>query len=154
MENVIEFETLCLHDKFWGLITTFWTKFGIQYAPSPAKLQIKMCFWKSFPFPTIPGNTSVSFPLPKFSFLFLLPNIGNAISHSCSHSQKLGMQFFIPIPVTKIWECAELFPFPFPKSKKSFPFTQMFTQMLPKMPKITISCISSWKLHKVAISCK
>ena len=27
----------------------------------------------------------MSFPLPKFSFLFLLPNIGNAISHSCSH---------------------------------------------------------------------
>ena len=36
-------------------------------------------------FLTIPRNTSVSFPLPKFSFLFLLPNIGNAISHSCSH---------------------------------------------------------------------
>ena len=107
-------------------------------------------------FLTIPRNTSVSFPLPKFSFLFLLPNIGNAISHSCSHSQKLGMQFFIPIPVTKIWEWAEVFPFPFPKSKKSFPFTQMFTQMLPKNVKSWKNAENYHKLHKflkVALSC-
>ena len=31
------------------------------------------------------------------------------------------MLFFIPIP--KIWEWVELFPFPFPKSQKSFPLT-------------------------------
>ena len=144
---------------FWNqLRTTFWTKFGIQYAPSPAKLQIKMCL--SFPFLTIPRNTSVSFPLPKFSFLFLLPNIGNAISHSCSHSQKLGMQFFIPIPVTKFGNGLSYSrshsqnPKSHSRSPKCSPKCCQKMSKVGKMPKITISCISSWKLHKVAISCK
>ena len=42
---------------------------------------------------------------------------------SRSHSQKLGMKFFIPVPVPKVWEWAEPFPFPFPNHQKSFPLT-------------------------------
>ena len=62
------------------------------------------------------------------------------------------MQFFIPVP--KIWEWAELFPFPFPKSKKSFPFTP--GQMLPKNVKSWKNAENYHKLHKflkVALSC-
>ena len=47
---------------------------------------------REFPFPTIPGNTSLPFPFPKF-----------------------GNEFFIPVPVPKSWECYFPFPFPFPK---------------------------------------
>ena len=46
---------------------------------------------REFPFPTIPGNTSLPFPFPK---------VGNG--------------FFIPIPVPKSWEWNSSFPFPFP----------------------------------------
>ena len=61
-------------------------------------------------------------PVPEsrewnLSFPFPFPKIGNGICHSRSHSQKLGMLFFIPVPVPKIWEWVEQFPFPFPKSK-------------------------------------
>ena len=51
----------------------------------------------------------------NLSFPFLFLKIGNEFCHSRSHSQKLGMLFFIPVP--KIWEWVEQFPFPFPKSK-------------------------------------
>ena len=61
--------------------------------------------WAGIP---VPGNTGLPFPFPK---------IGHGICHSRSHSQKLGMLFFIPVPVPKIWEWVEQFPFPFPKSK-------------------------------------
>ena len=44
---------------------------------------------REFPFPTIPGNTSLPFPFPK---------VGNG--------------FFIPIPVPKSWEYNCSFPFP------------------------------------------
>jgi len=103
-------------------------------------------------FLTIPRNTSVSFPLPKFSFLFLLPNIGNAISHSCSHSQKLGMQFFISIPVTKFWEWAELFPFPFPKSKCHSRSPKCSPKGCQKMSKVG-KMPRCHKFLKVALSC-
>ena len=80
-----------------------------------------------FPFPIIPGNNNVSFPFPKFgnriSIPVPVPNNWEWNFHSRSHSQKLGMQFVIPIPVPKLWEWVELFPFPFPKSQKSFPLT-------------------------------
>merc|ERR1711974_469069 len=59
-----------------------------------------------FPFPIIPGNNNVSFPFPK---------VGNGICHSRSHSQKLGMEFVIPVPIPKSWESYFSFPFPFPK---------------------------------------
>ena len=59
-----------------------------------------------FPFPIIPGNNNVSFPFPK---------VGNGICHSRSRSQKLGMEFVIPVPIPKSWECYFSFPFPFPK---------------------------------------
>ena len=59
-----------------------------------------------FPFPIIPGNYNVSFPFPK---------VGNRICHSRSRSQKLGMEFVIPVPIPKSWECYFSFPFPFPK---------------------------------------
>ena len=49
------------------------------------------------------------------SFLFPFPKIGNGFFHFHSRSQKLGKLFFIPVP--KILEWAEQFPFPFPKSK-------------------------------------
>ena len=56
---------------------------------------------REFPFLTIPGNTGLPFPFPKY---------GNEFFHS--RSQKLGMQFSIHVPVSKIRECN--FPFPFP----------------------------------------
>ena len=40
------------------------------------------------------------------------------------------MEFFIPIPVPKIWEWIELFPFP--KSQKSFPLTPALNLLLFK----------------------
>ena len=46
---------------------------------------------REFPFPTIPGNTSLPFPFPK---------VGNG--------------FFIPIPAPKSWEWNSSFLFPFP----------------------------------------
>ena len=44
-------------------------------------------------------------PIPKnwewnLSFPFPFPKVGNAIFHSRSRSQNLGMQFDIPVPVT------------------------------------------------------
>ena len=48
-------------------------------------------------------------------FSFLFPKIGNGICHSRSRSQKLGMEFNIPVPIPKSWECYFSFPFPFPK---------------------------------------
>ena len=63
-------------------------------------------FLRKFPFPIIPGNNNVSFPFPK---------VGNGICHSRSRSQKLGMEFVIPVPIPKSWECYFSFPFPFPK---------------------------------------
>ena len=33
------------------------------------------------------------------------------------------MQFFIPVPVPKVWEWVEPFPLPFPNVQKSFPLT-------------------------------
>ena len=48
---------------------------------------------------------------------------------SRSHSQKLGMKFFIPVP--KVWEWAEPFPFLFPNDQKSFPLTPDLGSMLP-----------------------
>ena len=50
---------------------------------------------REFPFPTIPGTTSLQFPFPK-----------------------IGNDFFIPIPVPKSWEC--YFSFPFPKFGMQF----------------------------------
>ena len=124
MENVIEFETLCLHDKFWGLITTFWTKFGIQYAPSPAKLQIKLFFLKVIPVPDYSKEYQCLIPTPKilisvpvtkyrecdFSFLFPFPKVGDAIFHSHSRYQNLGMGWVIPVPIPKIQKVIPVHP--------------------------------------------
>ena len=90
---------------------------GLNLAPPHLHLKL-------FPFSIIPGNTSSIHSRPQklgrqFSFLF--PIIGNVISHSRSHFQKLEVQFFISIHFPKIWEWAELFPFLFPKSKMPFP---------------------------------
>ena len=78
-----------------------------------------------FPFPVIPGNNNVSFPIPKFGNEISIPVPKNweLTFHSRCRSQKLGMQFFIPVPVPKVWEWAEPFPFPFPNVQKSFPLT-------------------------------
>ena len=115
MENVIEFETLCLHDKFWGLITTFWTKFGIQYAPSPAKLQIKLFLFKShsrsWPFQGIPVSHSHS-----------------QNSHFCSCYQISGMRFLIPVPIPKSWGCNFSFPFPLPKFGNGLSYSRSHSQ--------------------------
>ena len=55
---------------------------------------------REFPFPAIPGNTSLPFPFPK-----------------------IGNDFFILVPVPKGWECYFSFPFPFPKFGNAiFPF--------------------------------
>ena len=92
---------------------------GLNLAPLRfgTKFKLRLDFLKSFPFPfpTIPGNTSVSFPFPKVGkAIFIpvpIPKYWECNFYSRSHSQKLGMQFFIPIPVPKIWEWVELFPF-------------------------------------------
>ena len=70
-----------------------WLKFGIQYAPLGNAILI--------PFP--------NYREYNFSFPFSFPKVGNPI--------------LIPIPVSKIWEWIELFLFPFPNPKKSFPLT-------------------------------
>ena len=86
-------------------------------------------FAMPFPFPVIPGNNNVSFPFPKFgngiSIHVPIPKNWEWNFHSRSHSQKLGMQFFIPVHVPKVWEWAE--PFPFPNVQKSFPLTPAIT---------------------------
>ena len=138
--------------SFEKLRTTFWTKFGIQYAPSPAKLQIKLFLFKShsrsWPFQGIPVSHSHS-----------------QNSHFCSCYQISGMRFLIPVP--KSWGCNFLFPFPLPKFGNGLSYSRSHSQnpkshsrspkcspkccqkmsKVGKMPKITISCISSWKLH-------
>ena len=125
MENVIEFETLCLHDKFLGFITTFWTKFGIQYAPSPAKLQIKLFLFKShsrsWPFQGIPVSHSHSqnshlcscYQISGMWFLIPVPipkKVGDVIFHSHSRYQNLGMGWVIPVPIPKIQKVIPVHP--------------------------------------------
>ena len=63
---------------------------------------------RSRPFPgipAIPGNTGLPIPVSENWEWFF---------HSRSCSQKLGMLFFIPVPVPKIWEGNFPFPFPLP----------------------------------------
>jgi len=125
--------------SFEKLRTTFWTKLWIQYAPSPAKLQIKLLLFK------VPDHSKeyqcliptpkilISVPVTKywecdFSFLFPFPKVGDAIFHFHSRYQILGMGWVIPVPI--------------PKIQMSFPFTQMFTQRLPKN-------VKSWKNAEV-----
>ena len=56
------------------------------------------------------------FCTPKFFSSFPFLRIGIGIFHSRSHSQKLAMLFFNPVP--KLWEWA----IPLPKVQKPFPF--------------------------------
>ena len=96
---------------------------------------------RKFPFPTIPRNTGLLFPFPIIpvnnNVSFLSPKVRNGNVHS--RSQKLGMEFSFPfpkvgnvnyhshpiIPIPKIWEWTDPFPFLFlfPKVQKLFPFT-------------------------------
>ena len=110
--------------SFEKLITTFWTKFGIQYAPSPTKLQIKLFFLKVIPVPDHSKEYQCVIPTPKilisvpatkywkydFSFLFPFPKVGDAIFHSHSRYQNLGMGWVIPVPIPKIQKVIPVHP--------------------------------------------
>ena len=75
------------------------------------------------PFPVIPGNNNVSFLFPKFGNGISIPDPKNWEwnIHSPSRSHKMRIQFFIPVPVPKVWKRAE--PFPFPNVRKSILLT-------------------------------
>ena len=84
-------------------------------------------------------------------------------SHFCSCYQISGMRFLIPVPIPKSWGCNFSFPFPLQKfgnglsyscshsqnpkshsrSPKCSPKCCQKMSKVGKMPKITISCISS-----------
>ena len=106
------------------------------------KLPLNFAMQFPFPFPVIPGNNNVSFPFPKcgngisipvpknwewnfpvpvpkswewkFSFPFPFPKVGNAIHHSRSRSQILGMGWAIPVPVPKCPKVIPAHPCPLP----------------------------------------
>ena len=87
------------------------------------KFSLNFALLFPFPFPVIPGNNNVSFPIPTFgngiSIPVSVPKNWEWNFHSRSSSQKLGIQFIIPVPVPKVWEWVQPFPFPFPNVQKS-----------------------------------
>ena len=64
---------------------------------------------------------------------------------SRSSSQKMGMKFFIPVPVPKVWEWAE--PFPFPNDQKSFPLTPEVGVWLKSLPLQALLQVHTFKLR-------
>ena len=124
-------------------------KFDSNMGKAPTQLRTKFKFCsRSQSFPGIPAYYSRS-------------QIWERKIHS--RSLLLGMRFLIPVPIPKSWGCNFSFPFPLPNFGNGLSYSRSHSQnpkshsrspkccqkmsKVGKMPKITISCISSWKLH-------
>ena len=81
MENVIEFETLCLHDKFWGLITTFLDYCNEKYI-SLTKIRDSIC-------PSWECNSHSLSQLSRIQFLIPKSWESNFNSYSCFQNLRM-----------------------------------------------------------------
>ena len=123
MKHFNEIETFIPNGKMLGPITQFLFNQNVGLNLAPLRLgtnfQIKFNFLMSFPGILVSHSHSQKLGR-QFSFPFPSPKFGNGLSYSCSHSPNPKSHFLSPLA-----KCCQ-------KMSK-----------VGKMPKITISCISS-----------